>query len=75
MAESPRRRLLWALRWSCQALPLGPDPCFCRFVFTLSGLSLAMTGPSAWSIDARLFGRKQIDPSDSERASDRARKW
>jgi len=26
------------------------------------GLSLAMIGPGAWSIDARLFGRKQIDP-------------
>ena len=24
-------------------------------------LSLAMIGPGAWSIDARLFGRKQID--------------
>jgi putative oxidoreductase len=27
-------------------------------------LSLAMIGPGAWSIDARLFGRKQIDLSD-----------
>lgn len=25
------------------------------------GLSLCMIGPGAWSIDARLFGRKQID--------------
>jgi hypothetical protein len=25
------------------------------------GLSLAMLGPGAWSIDARLFGRKRID--------------
>jgi len=24
--------------------------------------SLAMIGPGAWSVDARLFGRKQIDP-------------
>jgi uncharacterized membrane protein YphA (DoxX/SURF4 family) len=39
------------------------------------GLSLAMIGPGAWSIDARLFGRKQIDPSNYERESDRARKW
>jgi putative oxidoreductase len=23
--------------------------------------ALAMTGPGAWSIDARLFGRKRID--------------
>ncbi len=39
------------------------------------GLSLAMIGPGAWSIDARIFGRKQIDPSNYERESDRARKW
>ena len=38
------------------------------------GLSLAMIGPGAWSVDARLFGRKQIDPSNFERESDRARK-
>ena len=37
-------------------------------------LSLAMIGPGAWSIDARLFGRKQIDPSNFERESDRALK-
>ena len=28
------------------------------------GLSLAMIGPGAWSIDARLFGRKQISLSE-----------
>ena len=27
-------------------------------------LSLAMIGPGAWSIDARVFGRKQIDLSE-----------
>jgi uncharacterized membrane protein YphA (DoxX/SURF4 family) len=27
-------------------------------------LSLAMIGPGAWSIDARLFGRRQIDLSE-----------
>jgi putative oxidoreductase len=26
------------------------------------GASLAMIGPGAWSVDARLFGRKQISP-------------
>ena len=26
------------------------------------GLTLAMIGPGAWSVDARLFGRKQINP-------------
>ena len=29
-------------------------------VLAVLGLSLAMIGPGAWSIDARLFGRKQI---------------
>jgi putative oxidoreductase len=27
----------------------------------LSGLVIAMTGPGAWSVDARLFGRKRMD--------------
>jgi putative oxidoreductase len=31
------------------------------------GLSLAMIGPGAWSIDARLFGRKQMDLSRFEK--------
>ena len=26
------------------------------------GASLAMIGPGAWSLDARLFGRKRIEP-------------
>jgi putative oxidoreductase len=29
------------------------------------GAALAMIGPGAWSIDARLFGRKQIDFPDA----------
>jgi putative oxidoreductase len=29
-------------------------------VFATMGLSLAMLGPGAWSLDARLFGRKRI---------------
>lgn len=29
-------------------------------VFVALGLSLAMLGPGAWSLDARLFGRKRI---------------
>jgi len=32
------------------------------FILAVLGLSLAMIGPGAWSIDARLFGRKQIKP-------------
>jgi putative oxidoreductase len=37
-------------------------------------LSLAMIGPGAWSIDACLFGRKQIDLSTLERESAPPRK-
>jgi uncharacterized membrane protein YphA (DoxX/SURF4 family) len=28
------------------------------------GIALAMLGPGAWSVDARLFGRKRIDFRD-----------
>jgi putative oxidoreductase len=31
------------------------------FLLSTLGLALSMTGPGAWSVDARLFGRKQID--------------
>jgi putative oxidoreductase len=36
---------------------LGPNP----FLLGALGLSLSMIGPGAWSLDARLFGRKKID--------------
>ena len=32
-------------------------------LFATLGASLAMIGPGAWSIDARLFGRKHIETS------------
>jgi uncharacterized membrane protein YphA (DoxX/SURF4 family) len=28
------------------------------------GISLAMIGPGAWSVDARLYGRKQLVPPE-----------
>lgn len=31
-------------------------------ILAVLGASLAMIGPGAWSVDARLFGRKQFDP-------------
>jgi putative oxidoreductase len=37
----------------------GGDPWMCLVMATL-GATIAMIGPGAWSIDARLFGRKQI---------------
>ena len=32
-------------------------------MLAILGATLAMIGPGAWSIDARLFGRKHIEPS------------
>jgi putative oxidoreductase len=41
---------------------LGHDmPGLSPVLLSALGLSLSMTGPGAWSVDARLFGRKQID--------------
>ncbi len=37
-----------------------PNGALMPIVLAVLGLSLAMIGPGAWSIDARLFGRKQI---------------
>ena len=37
------------------------DPLVSLMLATL-GATLAMIGPGAWSIDARLFGRKHIEP-------------
>jgi putative oxidoreductase len=33
-------------------------------VLAVVGAALAMLGPGAWSLDARLFGRKRIDIGD-----------
>jgi len=32
-----------------------------HLIFALVGVSLVMLGPGAWSIDARIYGRKLID--------------
>ena len=37
------------------------DP-FVSLILAILGATLAMIGPGAWSIDARLFGRKHIEP-------------
>jgi hypothetical protein len=47
---------LWA------AFSRGGNPWILLLLVTL-GASLAMIGPGAWSIDARLFGRKHIEIS------------
>lgn len=43
------------------ALVSSNDPWIAIILATLGG-SVAMIGPGAWSIDARLFGRKHIAP-------------
>jgi putative oxidoreductase len=40
----------------CIAVPLES-----RIVLATTGASLALLGPGAWSIDARLYGRRRID--------------
>jgi uncharacterized membrane protein YphA (DoxX/SURF4 family) len=36
------------------------DP-WISIILTVLGVALAMIGPGAWSIDARLFGRKHVN--------------
>ena len=37
------------------------DAAVVHLLLVALGVSLAMLGPGAWSVDARLFGRKRID--------------
>jgi putative oxidoreductase len=48
------------LRFSSQA----PGDPWIAVAQAVLAVALAMTGPGAWSIDARQFGRKHIDLSD-----------
>jgi putative oxidoreductase len=41
----------------------GPQPL--TIMLAGLGISLAMIGPGAWSIDAQLYGRKQILPPEN----------
>ena len=47
----------WIL-WSSGGSPVS------SVTLAVLGATLAMIGPGAWSIDARLFGRRHIEPSD-----------
>jgi len=38
-----------------------PDRLVEHLVLAVIGICLIMLGPGAWSVDARLFGRKRID--------------
>lgn len=50
--------------WSSVSRP--GDPWSSIFMATI-GASLALLGPGAWSVDARLFGWKRIDVGDRKR--------
>ena len=49
--------LLFSQPFSKQIYP------FVHFFVPVLSVALAMLGPGAWSIDARLFGRKRLTPS------------
>jgi putative oxidoreductase len=42
----------------------GASPAWISVLLANIGISLAMIGPGAWSVDARLFGRKHIEGSE-----------
>ena len=43
---------------------IGATPVWISVLLASIGISLAMIGPGAWSVDARLFGRKHIETSE-----------
>ena len=55
-----------ALIESCRLLIVPADRLVYLMVATL-GAALAMLGPGLWSIDARLFGWKRIEPTPRKR--------
>lgn len=50
---------LMAVAELCFAWSYPADP-WMHFMVGAMGIALAMLGPGAWSVDARLFGRKRI---------------
>jgi hypothetical protein len=57
---------LVALIESCRIAILSADRLLYLLVATL-GAALAMLGPGLWSVDARLFGWKRIEPTPRKR--------
>jgi len=64
---TPVMGVLAALVEAGAAFSPGSDPWVCILLGTL-GLALALLGPGAWSVDARLFGWKRIDLRDRPQA-------
>lgn len=49
---------VWIAFWSYSAVS---EHAWSHFFLSILAVSLTMLGPGAWSIDARLFGRKRFD--------------
>ena len=60
---TPIAGVLLAIIEICSAFTHPHDP-WSYLLFGSLGAAMAMLGPGAWSVDARLFGWKRIDPSD-----------
>ena len=56
---TPAAGMLMAITETCLAFSHSSDP-WIHILLGALGASLAMLGPGAWSVDARLFGRKRI---------------
>ncbi len=63
---TPIMGTLVALIEVCQFVTIPADKLLYLLVATF-GAALAMLGPGLWSVDARLFGWKRIDPSPRKR--------
>ena len=50
--------------WSSVSLPQDP---WAHILLGMIGAALALLGPGAWSVDARLFGWRRIDLDGGER--------
>ena len=59
---TPIAGALVALVEICRVVTVPADKLVCLLLATLAA-SLAMLGPGQWSVDARLFGWKRIEPS------------
>jgi hypothetical protein len=58
--------MLVALIESCRLFAISADRLVYLLVATF-GAALAMLGPGLWSVDARLFGWKRIEPTPRKR--------